>query len=1169
MKNATLAGLAGAVAIAVGLGVATTSGAPVPVPPSRQQIQRAVAAAEMQEAIEQSVEGDEEIAGEEGDREARRGPGGEGPAAEQVQERAFPKHYVTTAQAKSSRRAYDGLPNRLTSKTAGSQAAAMRSNVAAGWTALGPSSARVPATVTYTGRETHTSGRVTAMAIAPTCVSGNCRLWVAAAGGGIWRTDDALAATPTWKAVDAGLTTNAFGSLLVDPRDVSGNTLYAGSGEANLSGDSEAGLGLFKTTNGGDSWSLVDGSQAASKGNAISSILIPGGTSTEIWIATTTAVRGASSVSGAYYSDPTAPTEGVYKSTDNGANWTRQTALPSGSAMKLVEDPNHNGEIYAALYGRGIFRTGHPSEPGWNKVFNVTENADFDLADRGATTRIYAGNAQSSTASLWVADDVDTTTAAALLTAQGTSSSPWVNRSSSSIGTPDGYSSYNWCQRQCWYDSFVEADPSNPDTVFLGGAMNYNEIGGLSNGRAVVRSTNAGARFTDMTEDQQTPPLGMHPDQHALVFNPNDTAQVFIGSDGGVVRTSGQYASSSSRCNSRTLSGTSLTFCQNTLSSVPTRLDSLNIGLNTLQFQSLTPNPDDPFGDVMGGTQDNGTWGYDGSDWVESVGGDGGQSGISPGVGTRMHTYYGPSPEVSTSMAVGGWRGVSTPLYADNTEYWPFYVAMIADPSVAGTYFIGGLSIWRTQDSGGAGTGNWVKVGPRPGAGDNTIATLSRAASDSSTLWVGMRDGGLYISKNIDAAAGSVTLTKISTAATPGRFISGIAVDGKDPNHAWISYSGYSSNTPVTPGHVFEATYTPGTGATFTDISYDLGDQPVTGIARDDLTGDLYASTDFGVARLAAGTTTWTQSSTGLPFAAVFGVSMNGPKRVLYAATHGRGAYQLALNPIAQLAGPESGNAGEAMTFDSAGSQGFKGSTVRWNFPNGPDATTPTATYRPNRVGPQQVSLTVTDSLGHSTTTTKTVTVSGAPTPSITSVSPDRGLTSGGTPVTVSGVNLSAVTEVTLGGVPCVITGSPSTGSLTCTTGPHPAGPVDAYVVQADTQYATLNGAFTYTEPAPNPPATPTPGPLKPPAPVTALKVKATTSKVGARWLGSADRFTVSLRGSSAKGKRVVKSTSVARGSASFKVKLKKKSSVTVCVIARNADGASPPTCVKTKVRKK
>jgi len=50
--------------------------------------------------------------------------------------------------------------------------------------------------------------------------------------------------------------------------------------------------------------------------------------------------------------------------------------------------------------------------------------------------------------------------------------------------------------------------------------MAYSELGNNSNGPRVQRSTDAGVHFTDMTNDTQSPPYGMHPDQHAAVFAP-------------------------------------------------------------------------------------------------------------------------------------------------------------------------------------------------------------------------------------------------------------------------------------------------------------------------------------------------------------------------------------------------------------------------------------------------------------------------------------------------------------------------------------------------------------------------------------------------------------------------------------------------------------------------
>jgi hypothetical protein len=181
-------------------------------------------------------------------------------------------------------------------------------------------------------------------------------------------------------------------------------------------------------------------------------------------------------------------------------------------------------------------------------------------------------------------------------------------------------------------------------------------------------------------------------------------------------------------------------------------------------------------------------------------------------------------------------------------------------------------------------------------SGGYVVAT-ERATSDTSTLWAATQTGRLFISKNSEAeTASAVAFTRLDSAASPGRFVSGIYIDPANANHAWVSYSGFGANTPATPGHVYEVTYdqTAGT-ATFVDRSYDLGDIPINDIVRDDATGDLYAASDFGVFRLAAGTTSWSAAAPGMPNGEVSGLTIVVGARRLYAATHGLGAWLLNL----------------------------------------------------------------------------------------------------------------------------------------------------------------------------------------------------------------------------------------------------------------------------------
>jgi len=252
--------------------------------------------------------------------------------------------------------------------------------------------------------------------------------------------------------------------------------------------------------------------------------------------------------------------------------------------------------------------------------------------------------------------------------------------------------------------------------------------------------------------------------------------------------------------------------------------------------------------------------------------------------------------------------------------------------------FAGLQGVWRTRDNGGLQAdldlhcnrftgdftitcGDWVELSSPTGFSDphgdltsafygsdkagGVVANITRSTINTHTLWAATTTGRVFLSHNSDAVSSvpgadgsSVTFTRIDSLSpsSPQRFVSGISIDPKNFNHAWISYSGYNARTPTTPGHVFSVTYDPMAGtATWTNIDGNAGDIPVTALVRDDRSGDLYTANDFGVLRLPAGTTVWQTAGTGLPNVEVPGLSISTSARLLYAATHGRGAYVLHL----------------------------------------------------------------------------------------------------------------------------------------------------------------------------------------------------------------------------------------------------------------------------------
>ena len=835
------------------------------------------------------------------------------------------------------------------------------------WVTVGPTQAIYPlspfrTSAVYVPNKYDAASRTTTLAISPVCVPGNCTLWATPAGGGVWRTKDALNGEPSWTYLSSSFAINSVGSIVLDPNDPTGNTIWVGTGEANACGSGcEAGVGLYKSTDGGNTWTGPIGGSVFNA-RAVGTIAVKLGDPNTIFAGTTRAVRGLSSVccDGAVSFAPGAAKWGLYKSTDGGNTWTfvhngsadptlcQGNTLEAGNGTpcsprgvrRVLFDPSNPNTVYAASYARGVWRSTDGGTT-WAQI-----KASLDAKSTTMRPELAINTLSNGKTRLYVAEGSTGPSKAApndfsqlFRSDDATAASPVFVALTSPNPANSGYGSYNYCEGQCWYDNFVKSPAGSPDVVYLGGSYAYGETGNISNGRGVVLSTDAGVSFTDMTMDATDPvhPNGIHPDQHFLVTNPNNPYQFWESSDGGVIRSSGSFANISANCNSRGLSGAVLARCQQLLSSVPTELDSLNKGLTTLQFQSLSVNPFN-VNDVQGGTQDNGTWESTANpnNWVQTIFGDGGQSGFDIGNSQfRFHTYADAEIDVNFSGgAMADWNWVADLLFA--TEPQQFYIPIISDPAVSKTMYAATGHVWRTKTQGvgpqtiaqfrancneftglfnyplGIPCGDWAPLGdPSPAGwligtgfgtdrlGGNGIAAIRRTAGDSSTLWAGTSAGRVFVSKNADAEpATSVAFARIDTLAanSPGRFVSGIYIDPANSNHAWITYSGYSATTPSAPGHVFDVSYDPVHGAaTWTDLSNDLGDLPVTGVVRDDATGDLYISSDFGVHLLVSGATSWTSAAPGMPNVEVAGLTIVPGARKLYAATHGLGAWLLNL----------------------------------------------------------------------------------------------------------------------------------------------------------------------------------------------------------------------------------------------------------------------------------
>lgn len=348
------------------------------------------------------------------------------------------------------------------------------------WTDLGPA----PISGGY-------SGRISAVACS---ASDPDRYYIAGADGGVWGSTDGGA---TWTPLTDHMPTSAIGALAVDPTD--DRVVYAGTGEANYANHSRYGLGLYKTTDGGQTWAhLAEGTFA---GRTFSKIVIDPHDTGTLYAAVARA-GGFPALAAAKGHPGADEPVGVFKSTDAGVSWTLLGGgIPSVEASDLAIDPAQPVTIYAAI----------------GNVFGNPGNGVYKSVDAGATWTKLAGGLPSNNVgriSLSISPSSPQTIYALFTNrcdANGGGASAiggyrsdnggasWVSR-----GTVD-QSSYGW------YLSCVSVKPDDPNTVFYGGLDMRRYIG--SSGSDV------------------TPP---HVDQHAIAWDA--AGRLVAGSDGGVHR---------------------------------------------------------------------------------------------------------------------------------------------------------------------------------------------------------------------------------------------------------------------------------------------------------------------------------------------------------------------------------------------------------------------------------------------------------------------------------------------------------------------------------------------------------------------------------------------------------------------------------------------------------
>jgi uncharacterized repeat protein (TIGR01451 family) len=914
------------------------------------------------------------------------------------------------------------------------------------WTALGPG---------------NVGGRTRAFVFAP---GSSTTIYAAGVAGGVWKSTNTGA---SWTPLGDAMANLAVTALLIDPHN--SNVIYAGTGEGFFNIDRVRGAGIFKSTDGGGTWTQL-----------------PATTTSDFWYVNDLAFKPGSST--LIYA---ATGDGLWQSGNSGTSWTRVIdATNSNGCMKVVYRSDTDtavascGTFAPTASSTGIWRSTNAgvAAPTWAHVVGPSGTTQT-LANMGRISLAIAPSNQSVMYALIACSAVtssdcgtgaefdqgllavlQSTNGGASWTAKKTNTFTHTDDSNLLLTNPViarcsicnacGAGASDSINSQGWYDNVIAVDPLDSTKVWVGGIDLW-------------RSDNSGANWGVAsywwfsTSDTRY----AHADHHAIVFDPafngSSNLTMYATNDGGLFKTTNARATvgtNSSTNNTNSVCGSS------NLSSLS--FSNLNNGYGVTQFYHGTVYPGGT--QYFAGAQDNGTTrGTDGSPngWTTILGGDGGFTAIDRNTSGGSTVLYAENTGISIakstnngstfSCATNGVVGCSSPYAANDCGLFinPFQM----DPANTQRLFTSGTRLWRTSNAGGTWTQASAAISGSSCPGGERFSNYAIAPGNSNLLVAGTTAGHICRLTNATSSTSGTALQNCTQPAGSA-YISEIAFD---PNSSGTT--AYATVSTFGAKHVWKSA---NQGATWSDVSgtggaNPLPDSPAHTVAVSPFNANtIYVGTEIGVFVTTDGGANWSRENTG--FANVITdhlvISPTGATgQSIYAFTHGRGVFRAALSgsPIASTttlgASPNPSVSGQSVTLTASVSGGAGTPTGSVTFLDGGSALASNvalngsgiATFSTSALSVSSHNLSATysgsgaylTSTGHFTQTvnkagTTTSIIADTPDPSVTrqSVSVTATVTpiapGSGTPtgtVTVSGSNTTGNCSFTLPAISCSI----------------------------------------------------------------------------------------------------------------------------------------------------
>lgn len=643
-------------------------------------------------------------------------------------------------------------------------------------------------------------GRVNCMGFHP---SNPNTFWVGTPAGGLWKTTNG---GNSWTTNTDNLPVLGVSDIAIDPSNA--NIMYIATGDGDLGslyldGDTKS-IGVLKSTNGGNTWSTTGLNWSTTAQKTIRRLLI-NPSNPQILIA--------------------AASDGIWRTTNGGSTWSN---VRSGYFMDLEFKPTDPNIVYASTYtawggGAQIYRSINAGS-SWSSVATLSDVIRINLAvslNFPALVDAVCANTQAGLAGLWYSEDSGASFARYFT---GHNANNLLNSSFNASGEGG----------QGHYDLAYALNPNNANDIWLGGVNTWN-------------STDAGSLWYLKTmwsphpsqNPNQTPVV--HADKHFIAFHPLQNGTMFDCNDGGIYKT--------------TDGGNSWTDLTNGLGI--SQIYKIGVA------QTISNN-------IICGLQDNGSREiYDG-DWYEQTGGDGMEciidyqdadteyASYANGVIYRTFNFWEEQTTISENIPGGQPNGA-------------WVTPFVIHPTNPNILYAGYDRLYKTNNQGDT----WTAISPVL-TGD-LLRSVAVAPSNPNTIYVATYDT-LFLTTN---GGNNWFFVPVGI---PDTKISYLMVDPTNPQRIYVTLSGYSAGNKVF--------VSPDSGISWFNYSGSLPNVPVNCITYQKGTNEaLYVGTDVGVFYTDGTLADWEPYQTGLPNVVVTELEISYNDSKLWAATFGRGLW--------------------------------------------------------------------------------------------------------------------------------------------------------------------------------------------------------------------------------------------------------------------------------------